>query len=177
MKNKTIIALLLSFTCFNIFAQEKQVFRGGLGLTMYNPGPYETSLRVAPSMYLEYGYRFNDYLSATANFSNTHATHVEYSSDTRYDLSFRAYVKPFAKKSFLKRFELGLGLTGEYREISSWNRSHRFEPGIDIPFRFNLISKNNYELTSFFDLNTRFDKQNGFDLYYYGGGLLFGVKF
>lgn len=174
-----VFLLLFSLISLNVLAQEKQVFRGGIGATLYNPGhDGESSLRMGPAVFLEYGYRFNDYLSATATFHNEYGTFVNYPSHVRYALSLRGYARPFAKTPVLHRFELGLGISEIYREISgNYGREHSFTPGIDFPFRFNLIEKNKLELSLFYDLQTDFDNKKGYNLYSSSGGLMFGVRF
>ena len=191
MKKLTLLFIIL-FSAYlylnNACAQEKKhSIRVGLGANI-TKDVYDQKLNFEKSLYTEYVYKFNKYISSGVQINaNKYHSRGGILAGSFFTGSLKGLVRPLAFSRILGRFETGIGLSYELYAFSYdayWmvnEDNHIYKEysgsrfGIDFPFKIYFIDSGQFELAAFYSIKTFFEQS-----YYWGHsniGLMFGVKF
>ena len=180
---KKILFVLTLFICALQLAgaQDKNSLRVGLGADYFDTSNESDSNPgwSYPSLFAEYGHRFNSVFSAVATINTDFRRYQREIGEHKFVLSVCGMAKPFAKMDYLNRLEIGLGFAGQYRDFYDGGRLTMFEPGLDIPVRVYILDTAKFDLSlaSYYRFFYSKGEGNGFRLYDINLAVMFGVKF
>lgn len=187
MKIKLLFVILL-VASGTLSAQNRNSIRVGAGINVREGRPDENTLKIGPSLFVEYGREINPYFSIALDLHTDMCKYGKYSNLHALGVSLRGILTPLPKK--FRWVKIGVGATyerrrdiyGSDRTDDDANASKKYMQfvsnywGIDFPIRVYAIDNKLFELYAFYNLKTMFAEGKYF-WNYSNGGVAFGVKF